>query len=401
MLIAPVTHLHGGATTSIASHWSPRVFAPPSFHSRVSPAPLSPSARVALSARGGALALQMSSNPAVARGGAAEDPAADGGKGKALRIMASLSGWYFLNAVFAIMNKKTLLCFPHPWLTAWVQLAVGAALMPIMWKLGIVRPIEGGLTAEKVRAILPASVLHLITHVSACASFGLGSVSFMQVVKAAEPACAVVLLTLFFGKRYSALTWLTLVPIVGGVVASSSSEVGFSMACFLLAMTSNVASALRGATSKNLKQDTGLEGINLYAAIAIVSTILLLPLSLLAEGRHLIPALKAAPALLEKHEILLFGTWHVSFVAYLVICSLFYHFYNQTSFQALADLTPLSHSIANTVKRVVIIVASLLVFRNPITTQGKVSAAVAVGGTLLYSLVQQHEAKKAAEKKVE
>ena len=222
----------------------------------------------------------------------------------------------------------------------------------------------------------------------------------MQVVKAAEPACAVVLLTLFFGKRYSALTWLTLAPIVGGVVASSSSEVGFSMACLLLAMTSNIASALRGATSKNIQRDTGLAGINLYAAIAMISTVLLLPVSLLAEGRHLIPALKAAPALMQKHGVLLFGNT-VSFMSYLVICSLFYHFYNQTSYQALADLSPLSHSIANTVKRVVIIVASLLVFRNPITTQGIVSAAVSVGGTFLYSLAQQYEAKKAVEKKAE
>merc|ERR1711966_579787 len=109
----------------------------------------------------------------------------------------------------------------------------------------------------------------------------------------------------------------------------------------------------------------------------MISTVLLLPVSLLAEGRHLIPALKAAPALMQKHGVLLFGNT-VSFMSYLVICSLFYHFYNQTSYQALADLSPLSH---------------------PIATQGIVSAAVSVGGTFLYSLAQQYEAKKAVEKK--
>ena len=39
----------------------------------------------------------------------------------------------------------------------------------------------------------------------------------MQVVKAGEPACSVILLTLFFGRKYSKLVWLTLIPIVGGV----------------------------------------------------------------------------------------------------------------------------------------------------------------------------------------
>jgi len=358
----------------------------------------SPSSRASPSAGRGPLAPQMSESLNPANFVIGEK--STGGEGaKALRILASLSGWYFLSAVFAIMNKRTLSCFPHPWLTAWVQLAVGAALMPVMWKFGLVTPPEGGLTAEKFRALLPTSVFHLIGHVSACASFNLGSVSFMQVVKAAEPACAVVLLTLFFGKRYSALTWLTLVLIVGGVVASSSAEAGFSMASFVLAMTSNVASALRGATSKDVQRDLGLAGVNLYAAIAIVSAVLLLPVSLLLEGRDLIPALESAPTLLEEQGILLFGTWRVGFTSYLTVCALFYHFYNQTSYLALADLTPLSHSIANTLKRVVIIVASLVVFRNPITTQGAVSAAVAVGGTLLYSLAQQLEAKKTGEKK--
>jgi len=105
---------------------------------------------------------------------------------KNLRIAASVTGWFFLNAVFgaparpsparlknapaaatavrarlpvppcdpiarpflsshetknipppatppphvaAIMNKKTLTCFPYPWLLSWIQIAVGAAFM--------------------------------------------------------------------------------------------------------------------------------------------------------------------------------------------------------------------------------------------------------------------------------
>ena len=73
------------------------------------------------------------------------------------------------------------------------------------------------------KALIPTSALHLIAHVSACASYKLGSVSFMQVVKAGEPACSVILLSLFFGRKYSKLVWLTLIPIVGGVAVGSTS----------------------------------------------------------------------------------------------------------------------------------------------------------------------------------
>ena len=139
------------------------------------------------------------------------------------------------------MNKKTLSVFPYPWVLSWVQIAVGAVFMCIMWKLRLFKPPEGGFTKEMFKALIPTSALHLIAHVSACASYKLGSVSFMQVVKAGEPACSVILLSLFFGRKYSKLVWLTLIPIVGGVAVGSTSELNFSMAAFLCAMTSNIA----------------------------------------------------------------------------------------------------------------------------------------------------------------
>ncbi|KAL7542298.1 hypothetical protein ACHAWF_007138 [Thalassiosira exigua] len=125
MLVAP---LLAAAATNEAPRRSLRALSlrpSPSFASprRWSP-PLPPSARDAMCLRGGAIALEMSSRAGEAaipvekaRGGAVVEGVLGGG-GKALRIATSLFGWYFLNAVFAIMNKKTLLCFPHPWLTA-------------------------------------------------------------------------------------------------------------------------------------------------------------------------------------------------------------------------------------------------------------------------------------------
>jgi solute carrier family 35 protein E1 len=295
----------------------------------------------------------------------------------------------------AIMNKKTLSVFPYPWVLSWVQIAVGAVFMCIMWKLRLFKPPEGGFTKEMFKALIPTSALHLIAHVSACASYKLGSVSFMQVVKAGEPACSVILLSLFFGRKYSKLVWLTLIPIVGGVAVGSTSELNFSMAAFLCAMTSNIASALRGVTSKDLQETTGLSGINLYGGIAIVSGIMQLPMSLIAEGAQMPAALAAAPALMAEKGITLFGL-QAGFLAYLVTGSMFYHLYNQTSYQALGELSPLSHSVANTVKRVVIILASVAVFKNPITPLGQASAAVAIAGTFLYTLASNTQKKDAA-----
>ena len=122
------------------------------------------------------------------------------------------------------MNKKTLAVFPYPWILSWIQIAVGAVFMLVMWKLRIFKPPEGGFTKDMFKALIPTSFYHMVAHVSACASYKFGSVSFMQVVKAGEPAIAVVLLSLFFGRKYSWKVWLTLIPIVGGVAIGSTIE---------------------------------------------------------------------------------------------------------------------------------------------------------------------------------
>ena len=93
--------------------------------------------------------------------------------------------------------------------------------------------------------------------------------------------------------------------------------------------------------------------------------------------------------------ITLFGAT-VPFLAYLFVGSMLFHLYNQTSYQALGELSPLDISVANAVKRVVIILASVAVFRNPITPLGAWAGAVAILGTFLYSLAAQKQAADAA-----
>lgn len=323
------------------------------------------------------------------------DSESEEASGKTLRVASYIFGWYFLNAVFAIINKRTLSVFPHPWILSWIQIAVGGMFMCIVWRLrlfGCAPPASAhvGFNWRTFRALAPTSALHLVAHVSACASYSLGSVSFMQVVKAGEPACSVILLTLFFGRRYSKLVWLTLIPIVAGVAVGSTTELNFSMGSFLCAMLSNVASALRSVTSKDVQDATGLRGVNLYGAMSVVGAAMLLPVSMVAEGSQLQAAFAAAPAAMAAQNITLFGV-AVPFLAYLLTGSMLFHLYNQTSYQALGELQPLDISVANAVKRVVIILASVAVFRNPITPLGAGSAAVAILGTFLYSLAAQRQ----------
>ena len=74
------------------------------------------------------------------------------------------------------------------------------------------------------------------------------------------------------------------------------------------------------------------------------------------------------------------------FIAYQLVCGLYYYFYNELAFVVLDMLDAVSQAVANTVKRVVVIIAGTIIFAKPLTTNGMVGSSVAIAGVLLYSL---------------
>lgn len=67
--------------------------------------------------------------------------------------------------------------------------------------------------------------------------------------------------------------------------------------------------------------------------------------------------------------------------------SVFYHLYNQVSYMSLDEISPLTFSIGNTMKRISVIVSAIIIFRTPIQPVNTLGAAIAVLGTFLYSQV--------------
>lgn len=55
---------------------------------------------------------------------------------------------------------------------------------------------------------------------------------------------------------------------------------------------------------------------------------------------------------------------------------------------------PVTHAVANTLKRVFLIAVSIIMFGHKLTPLGSVGSAVAIVGVLLYSLAKQKFPKK-------
>lgn len=252
----------------------------------------------------------------------------------------------------------------------------------LMWASGLRKAPK--LTNDNVKNLMPVSLCHLFTHIGAVVSLGAGAVSFTHIVKASEPVVSAGLSAAFLGQVFHPVVYLTLVPIIGGVGLASLKELSFTWLAFGAAMVSNVASASRGIVGKGLMgkpQGENMTPTNLYAVLTMISAVLITPLALVAES----PAKIASTVSAAISSGAVTGP---TLALHVVLSGLFYYMYNEVAFLALDSVNPVTHAVGNTIKRVVIILASVVVFRNPISPLGQVGSAIAIFGTLLYSLAK-------------
>lgn len=139
--------------------------------------------------------------------------------------------WYLFNIGYNIYNKKALNALPIPWTMALLQLFVGIPYCFALWITGLRKAPK--LSTDDVKTLIPSSLAHLGTHIGAVISLGAGAVSFTHIVKASEPVVSAALSAMMLGAFYSPVTYLTLLPIVGGVALASLKELSFTWLGFV------------------------------------------------------------------------------------------------------------------------------------------------------------------------
>nr|XP_043637573.1 triose phosphate/phosphate translocator, non-green plastid, chloroplastic-like [Erigeron canadensis] len=292
--------------------------------------------------------------------------------------------WYLFNIYFNIYNKQVLEVFPNPITLTAVQLAVGTFIIFLSWALNLHK--WPNISHAQLVAILPLAVMHTLGNFSTNMSLGKVSVSFTHTIKAMEPFFTVVLSTMFLGEIPTAWVLSSLVPIVGGVVLASLTEVSFNWPGFWSAMASNLANQSRNVLSKKfmVKKEESLDNITLFSVITIMSFLLFTPIALLVEG------VKFTPAYLQSAGLNIKDVYIRSLLA-----SICFHAYQQVAYMILQRVSPVTHSVGNCVKRVVVIVASIFFFRTPISFINSVGTGIALAGVFFYSQVKRIKPKTA------
>ncbi|KAI3703837.1 hypothetical protein L1987_74032 [Smallanthus sonchifolius] len=285
--------------------------------------------------------------------------------------------WWFLNVIFNIYNKKVLNAFPFPWLTSTLSLAAGSLIMLVSWATKVAEAPNTDL--EFWQSLFPVALAHTIGHVAATVSMSKVAVSFTHIIKSGEPAFSVLVSRFILGETFPMPVYLSLVPIIGGCGLAALTELNFNMTGFMGAMISNLAFVFRNIFSKRGMKGKSVSGMNYYACLSLLSLLILTPFAIAVEG----PQLWAVGWQKAINEI------GPHFIWWVAAQSIFYHLYNQVSYMSLDEISPLTFSIGNTMKRISVIVSSIIIFRTPVQPVNALGAAIAVLGTFLYSQAKQ------------
>lgn len=301
-----------------------------------------------------------------------------------LEIGGYFATWYALNIVYNIVNKKVLNVLPAPLTVGTIQFGVGALYCALVWMLKL-RP-RPTLTKTGRKSVVSVGAYHMLGQLATMIALGAGPVSFTHIVKAVEPFFSAMVSGFYFNKWMPPQVYATLIPVVGGVGYACMKELNFSWLAFGAALSSNLFFALRAVVSKSALQSGSATGSNLsppnmFGLVTMAAFLISIPVALFQEGSGFLSLWTAALDQVESKAQL---------IRAIFVSGLFHYLNNEVMYMALGSVHPVTLAVGNTMKRVFILVASVLVFRNPVTVQAGIGSAVGISGVLLYSLTKQY-----------
>ena len=315
------------------------------------------------------------------------------GSGRRLRLGMYFVVWYVSSAICNTSSRAILTVIPVPLLLCVSQFAfaVIATYVTLTVVRGQPRPVP--VPGEAKRLMNKLALVYTMGFVFVNAGYLVVNVSLAETLRSLEPVVSVVLARLWLrDEPVSLLTQLTLVPIVLGGSLSSAGDRSFSMLGLFFVCISNASFSMRSVYAKHLKPVYGVDAVNVFfqlsfiglqglvglcCALAVFGALVSFgPLSGVSLG---VIGTPSAPLQVEDVD--------VGYVFKLVLANgVTYALYNQMSFLVLAEVEMVTHAVGNAFRRVVTIVWSVFLFRNPVNPTNAAGIFLAVFGVVAYSL---------------
>ncbi|RWS06011.1 solute carrier family 35 member E2-like protein [Dinothrombium tinctorium] len=177
-------------------------------------------------------------------------------------------------------------------------------------------------------------------------------------------------LRILLGEKTTILVNLSLIPVMIGLALCSAYELSFTLIGFVASFATNISECLQNVYSKRLLSVERYEPPQIQFYTSASSLIIQIPcLIFLIEFPKLFDSLTSDSNLL------------ISFI----LNGVSFHCQSISEYLLLTHISPVTHSVANTTKRALLIWLSIIVFGNPVTTLSWIGTATVIFGVLIYN----------------
>ncbi|CAF3717210.1 unnamed protein product [Rotaria sp. Silwood1] len=203
-------------------------------------------------------------------------------------------------------------------------------------------------------------------------------VSFVATIKASSPLFTVVISRILIGEKIGHWTYFSMIPITIGLALCSSFELSFNILGFLCALGTIFFECLQNVYSKILISGERYRytAVELQFWASLVASIFQLPI--LCYNVDILSAINSTSSIL--------------FLLY-IFNGISYHIQSFAAYAVMAYISPITHSVANTVKRALLIWLSVLIFKNQVTFLSGLGTLTVIFGVVLYNEARDIEKK--------
>jgi len=178
----------------------------------------------------------------------------------------------------------------------------------------------------------------------------------------------------FAGEKTTLLMKLSTLPVMAGLAICSANEASFNFDGFIFALATNLSECLQNVLSKKMlslhkvKFNPG----EIQYATGVGSAFAQVPTFLLFATGHVWTEVTTLPR-----------------VSLYILNGIFFHFQTLSGYALMDAVSPVTHSVANTLKRALLIWVSVMIFKNTITLYSGLGTAIVFIGVLMYNKARQ------------
>ena len=201
-------------------------------------------------------------------------------------------------------------------------------------------------------------------------------VSFTETIKSSAPFFTVLFAWLILGEHTTTAVKLSLLPIAGGLALASATELRFNTIGFTAALLNNCVDCVQNVFSKKLLNGR-YSYIELQYYTSAAALVVQVPMWLFAYREMLF---SMSFTTISVSKTLAFA---------LIIDATSYHLQSVFAYGLMNLISPVTHSVANTVKRALLIWLSIMFWGNPVTPLSVLGTAFVVAGVFAYNATRQ------------